>query len=100
MLVSGVFGSLINSILLSGIFSMSFKEGIVRSLHKKGDVNEINNYRPVTNLKTVSKLAEKIILKQLMSHLTINTLWPVHQSAYRKGYSTESGVLFCSEIMI
>ena len=34
-----------------------------------------------------------------MSHLTISSLWPVHQSPDRKGYLSESGVLFCSEII-
>ena len=99
MLVSRVFCLTDKQHFLRGIFSTSLKEGIVKPLHKKGDVNEINNYRPVTNVKTVSKLAEKFILKQLMSHLTINSLLPVHQSAYRTGYSTESGILFCSEII-
>ena len=65
------FASLINSILLKGTFPTSPKESIVRPLHKKGDVNEMKNYRPVTNLKSVTKLAEKIILKQQMSHLNI-----------------------------
>ena len=98
MLVSGVFRLTDKQNFIKWHFSTSVKEGIIGPPHKKSDVNEINNYRPVTNLKTVSKLAEKI-LKRLMSHLTINTLWLVHQSAYRKGYSTESGVPFCSEII-
>ena len=36
-------------------------------VHKKGDKNEIENYRPVANLNSASKIYEKLILQRIMS---------------------------------
>jgi len=41
----------------------------------------------------VSKVVEKVILRQLNEHLTDQGLLPSHQSAYRKYHSTESAML-------
>ena len=56
----------------------------------------MSSYRPITNLSALSKITEKLVLSQMSEHLTSNRLWPQFQSAYRKGYSTESGLLLCS----
>ena len=48
------FTDLINSILLMGVFPSSLKQGIIIPLHKKNDEIEIENYRPATNIRTMS----------------------------------------------
>ena len=57
------------------------------------DFNVLKNFRPVSNLPFLSKVLEKIVLKQLQQHLYDNGLMDVHQSAYRKDHSTETAVL-------
>jgi hypothetical protein len=60
-------------------------------LKKKGlDLNDRSNYRPVSNLSTVSKLVERAVASQVTQHLNINNLWDEHQCAYRKHHSCES----------
>ena len=54
---------------------------------------ELKNYRPVSNLPTVSKLTEKVALNQLIQHLDNNAPLPEYQSAYRKWHSTETALL-------
>ena len=34
--------------------------------HKKGNKNEVSNYRPIANLCSVSKIYEKLILQRIM----------------------------------
>ena len=53
----------------------------------------ITNYRPVSNLSFLSKLLERTINKQLLSHLNDNDLLPECQSAYRSCHSTETALL-------
>ena len=63
-------------------------------LKKQGlDQNILKNYRPVSNLPFVSKLLERVVLKQLNSHLASNNLLEKNQSAYRQGHSTETALL-------
>jgi hypothetical protein len=85
----------INTSLSSGLFPSIFKSAIVRPLLKKPslDQNCLKNYRPVSNLSFLSKILEKVVLAQLLDHLTQNHLLNPHQSAYRQSHNTETALL-------
>ncbi len=55
-------------LLSSGIFPCKMKLAFVTLLLKKSnlDPNELSNYRPVSNLSFLSKLVERVRVKQLM----------------------------------
>ena len=53
----------------------------------------LKNYRPVSNLSFISKIVEKCALNQFMKYLESNRLLPSYQSAYRRGFSTETALL-------
>ena len=86
---------IINTSLLSGTFPSALKAAIVRPLLKKHnlDPNNLSNYRPVSNLSFLSKLLEKVALRQLNVHLQTNNLFHPYQSAYRSNHSTETALL-------
>ena len=79
------------------MFPSSLKQGIIIPLHKKNDENEIENYRPVTNIKTMSKIVEKCVLQQMVDYFDWNGLWPPLQSAYRQHHSTETAIVYFLE---
>ena len=62
---------IINYSLRTGIVPDKFKTAIVKPLIKKPslDPNCLKNYRPVSNLSFLSKLLERVILKQLLKHI-------------------------------
>ena len=86
---------LINKCLSSGHFPSAFKHAVVKPLLKKESLDEsdIKNYRPVSNLSFISKIVEQIVAKQLLFHLTANSLLPMCQSGYRQFHSTETALL-------
>jgi len=47
------------------------------------------------NLPTVSKVLERLVLARLRPHLLSSANFSQFQSAYRKGHSTETALLFC-----
>ena len=51
------------------------------------------NLRPNSNLQFISKITERAVFDQVYSHMTDNELFPVLQSAYREGHSTETALL-------
>ena len=53
----------------------------------------LKNYGPVSNLSFLSKILEKVVFRQLSSHLLTNILFCSHQSAYRAGHSTVHDLL-------
>ena len=54
------------------------------------DPNVLKNFRPVSNLTFLGKIIERVVLKRLNEHLSINNLHCPSQSAYRKNHSTET----------
>jgi exonuclease III len=86
---------LINASLSTGTVPVCYKHALVKPLIKKPSLpNEImSNYRPISNLPFLSKILEKIVLKQLMQYMTDNNLQEVMQSAYKPCHSTETALL-------
>ena len=55
---------------------------------------DFKKYRPFSNLPYPGKITEKVIVKQMNSHMTpIHKLHDIFQSAYRNGHSTEIALL-------
>lgn len=93
---------LMNASLSSGIVPNDLKSALVTPLLKKVslDPNNLDNYRPISNLPFLSKLLERLVLKQLVCHLQENGLLPPVQSAYRKSHSTETALLCIFEDLL
>ena len=86
---------LFNSSLASEIFPQCFKSALVTPILKKRclDHNYLNNYRPDSNLCSIAKTLEKLVLSQVSSYLNSHNLYNTCQSAYRPGHSTETALL-------
>ena len=54
------------------------------------DYEQFPNFRPISNLKMVSKVIEKMAAMQLMDHVTTHHLDEWFQSAYKLHHSTET----------
>ena len=87
--------SLINLSLSEGRFPTEFKTAMVTPLLKKHSLphEELNSYRPISNLNFVSKTLERIIHLRISSHLQSFPSLSPFQSAYRKFHSTETALL-------
>ena len=92
-LLSPVIARIINNSLQKGSFYDEWKTAVVTPLLKKQGLDPLkSNYRPVSNLSFISKLAEKGVIQQLNDHFTINNLHSCHQSAYKQNFSTETAL--------
>ena len=82
---------LVNASLLSGEMN-GLKDSVVTPLLKKfgSDPEVLSNYRPITNVKYLSKLIERAVLPQLNSHMSFNNMHISNQSGYKKYHSCET----------
>ena len=80
---------IINQTLSTGIFPEGLKIAKVKPLYKKGDKTNLNNYRPISLLPTISKVFERVIYLQLYNYLNINALLCEQQYGFRPQHSTE-----------
>ena len=87
-------GAIINSSFDEGHFVATEKRGLIRPYLKKIglDVNDLSNYRPVTNLTHLSKIIERAMLDQLVPFLEEVGVVPRYQSAHRKLHSIETAL--------
>ena len=81
--------------LLKGIFSNAFKEGRLLPKIKKTtlDKEELDNFRPITNLAFVSKIIERTVARRCDHYLATNHLYPKLQAAYQQFHSTDTALL-------
>ena len=60
-------------------------------LNKKGlDKNNLNNYRPISQLPVFSKLLERVVSQQIIKHIERHSLLHPNQSAYVPHKSTKT----------
>ena len=84
---------LINQSLVTGIFPSKFKIAKVLPLMKKANNYNIENFRPISLLNTISKVLEKCVFNQVYDYFETNRLFYISQYGYRKRHSTESACL-------
>jgi hypothetical protein len=58
---------LFNNIIDFGVYPESWSHGIIISLHKKGSITDVNNYRGITLVSCLSKLFTCVIYKRFES---------------------------------
>ena len=88
--------NIVNLSLNSSQVPPSMKEAVLQPLLKKPslDPETYNNFRPVSNLKMISKVTEKVAATRLIHYLEVNNLCELYQSAYKINHSCETA-LFC-----
>ena len=64
----------------------------LRSIHKKGDVTDQGNYRPISLLPAMSNVFERILFDQINTHFS-NVFSPF-LCGFRSGHSTQHAILF------
>ena len=86
---------LLNSSHAFVIFTQCFKSALVTPILQKKCLyhNDLNNYRPVSNLCFIARILEKLVISQVSSYLNSHNLYNTCQSAYRPGHSTETAIL-------
>ncbi|XP_005749552.1 RNA-directed DNA polymerase from mobile element jockey-like, partial [Pundamilia nyererei] len=86
---------LINACLSSGCFPTLFKHAVVQPLLKKPNLDPsiLSNYRPISNLPFLSKVLERVVIRQLQSFLDHNSLYEKFQTGFRARHSTETTLL-------
>ena len=94
-LFAPLIAKLANLAFNEGRFPGNFKLAQVTPLLKKAGLDAIDpaNYRPISNLNTISKIIERLCLARLVPHVAATGNFNPLQSAYRKQHSTETALL-------
>ena len=80
---------IVNLSLTIGIIPAEWKEDRVIPIFKSGPKNMFENYRPISVLSVMSKVLERAVRKQLLSHLEAENLLTPSQYGFRRKRSTQ-----------
>ena len=88
-----IYINLFNLIFDTGILPDIWLEGIIRPIYKrKGDVENPENYRPITILSCFSKLFTSVLNARLTKFVEVNDILEENQAGFRKGYSNSDQI--------
>ena len=73
--------------LTTGVFPSEWKKGNIVPCYKKGDKQNIKNYRPVSLLPICGKFFERLIFNEMFSFFLANNLLAPNQSGFKPGDS-------------
>ena len=79
---------IVNISMQTGIVPSICKKARVTPLHKTGDKDNPNNYRPISILPFIAKVIEHFVCKQTTEYMEDNHLFTRHQYGFRKNHST------------
>ena len=80
----------------TGIYPNAWKKSNIVLVHKKGDKQIVNNYRPVSLLPIFGKVFKKILFNSIFESLQENCLICDNQSGFRLSDLCEYQLLYCS----
>ena len=84
---------IINLSISTQEFPSYWKKSKIIPLHKKDDLLNPKNYRPVAIVPIFSKVLERVIFNQLLEYLTTNHLIHPNHHAYRSSHSTTTALI-------
>ena len=89
-----------NKSLSSCVFPDLMKVAKVIPLHKTGETNVLDNYRPISLLPVISKVLEWIVYKCTVSHLDEdNVLYSCQYRFHRKHSTVDVVMNFTAEVL-
>lgn len=84
----------------TGVFPERFKIANIHPIHKGGDRDSVNNYRPISVLPALSKILEKLINSRLVKFLNKYNILSEHQYGFRTNLSTQDAILKLTDTVV
>ena len=84
---------LINLSIKNSKFSGQWKPQLIFPLHKKGNKNDVKNFRPVSHLVEVGKMVEYAAYEQVVDHFTMHKLFHENHHGSLSGHSTATALV-------
>ena len=78
-------------------FPSIFKKALIIPVHKKGDINNCANYRPISLLSSLCKPLEKHISRHMNIHFARHNLFHTNQSGFRSQHSCQTALIRANE---
>ena len=89
----------VNKIFDSAEFPDEWAVGIIVTIFKEGEKNDLNNYRGITLLSIVGKLLVGMLNERLTKFVEKHSILQENQAGFRKGYRTTDHIFTLHSII-
>lgn len=90
--IAAPFTFVINRILESGIWPTCFGTGVIQPVFKSGDPLDVVNYRPITLISNLAKVAEMVVKNRIVNFLDKHNILSDRQFGFRGARSTQDAI--------
>ena len=92
--------NLFNKIFEIGYFPEKWSEGFIIPIFKKGDTNEVSNYRGITLQSTLDKLFTRVLNNRLSAWAEEYNVYIEAPARFRKHMSTTDNIFILSGLKL
>ena len=85
---------LFNALFNKGDFPKKWSEGYIVPIHKKGNTNDVDNYRGITLLSTLGKWFTSILNNRLINWAETYYIYIEEQAGFRREMGTVDYIYF------
>lgn len=89
--------AIINRSIATHTFPAQWKKALIRPIPKKTIIDNVKDLRPISILPVLSKVLEKVVLKQITDYLDANNITPKYQSGFRRSHGAETALLHVTD---
>ena len=97
--IAPVLSNYFNILMAEGIFPDVLKTGKITPVYKKGNPEEIENYRPISTLSVFGKIFEKLIYSRIYGFVSSQGVLSKTQFGFRKSHSTSHAVNYSVDLI-
>ena len=94
-----VLAQIFNHSIVTQEYPLSLKKSYIIPLNKCSLPSSPADTRPIANLSHLAKIFDKLITTQIMNHFENNNLLSPYQSGFRSHFSTETALLYLTDII-
>lgn len=95
----GVLARLLNTIYSEAVYPEAWRTGIITPIHKKGPIDDPNNYRGITLLPSIAKLLSAILASRIQQWGDARRIVLETQTGFRKGKSTVDNIFVMDSVL-
>ena len=97
--IAPVLSNYFNILMSKGLFPDVLKTGKITPVYKKGNPEEIENYRPISTLSVFGKIFEKLIYSRIYGFVSSQGVLSKTQFGFRKSHSTSHAVNYSVDLI-
>ena len=90
---------LFNRLYVNGEYPKEWSESIIVTLHKKGNINDTNNYRGISLQNVLSKVYCRVLVNRLNFYVELYEKISENQTGFKAGYSTVDNAFILNSVI-